>query len=131
MASLAFVVQVLPGKLDDWKEFHNQLDGLRRWDFEDQQRRVGLERHRVWLQDTPEGPVALVVQEGEEPERAHAILAASSHPFDVWFKEQVMELHGVDLIAAADDRGNALRRLSCTKRAIAGRNTTCPTSTRS
>ena len=97
MASLAFVVQVLPGKLDDWKEFHNQLDGLRRWDFEDQQRRLGLERHRVWLQETPEGPVALVVQEGEEPERAHAILAASSHPFDVWFREQVMELHGVDL----------------------------------
>ena len=97
VASLAFVVQVLPGKLDDWKEFHNQLDGLRRWDFEDQQRRLGLERHRVWLQDTPEGPVALVVHEGEEPERAHAILASSSHPFDVWFREQVMELHGVDL----------------------------------
>ncbi len=100
MASLAFTAPLLPGKLDAWKEFHNQLDGLRRWDFEDQQRRLGLVRHRVWLQETPAGPVALVVQEGEDPERARAILASSTHPFDVWFREQVMELHGIDLSEA-------------------------------
>ena len=100
MASLAFTAPVLPGKLDAWKEFHDQLDGLRRWDFEDQQRRLGLVRHRVWLQDTPEGPVALVLQEGEDPERARAILASSTHAFDVWFREQVMELHGIDLSEA-------------------------------
>lgn len=100
MASLAFTAPLLPGKLDAWKEFHNQLDGLRRWDFEDQQRRLGLVRHRVWLQETPAGPVALVVQEGEDPERARAILASSTHPFDVWFREQVKELHGIDLSEA-------------------------------
>ncbi len=102
MASLAFTAPVLPGKLDAWKEFHDQLDGLRRWDFEDQQRRLGLVRHRVWLQETSEGPVALVVQEGEDPERARAILASSTHAFDVWFKEQVMELHGIDLSEPPD-----------------------------
>lgn len=97
MASFAFAAPVLPDKLEAWKEFHNQLDGLRRWEFEDQQRRLGLVRHRVWLQDTPTGPVALAVQEGEDPERARALLAASEHPFDVWFKEQVLDLHGIDL----------------------------------
>ena len=97
MASVAFTAPVLPGKLDAWKEFHNQLDGLHRRDFEEQQRRLGLVRHRVWLQETPEGPVALVVQEGEEPERARAILAASTHPFDAWFRKQIKELHGIDL----------------------------------
>ena len=102
MASLAFTAPVLPGKLDDWKEFHSQLDGLRRWDFEDQQRRLGLVRHRVWLQETSEGPVALVVQEGADPERARAILASSTHAFDVWFKERVMELHGIDLSEPPD-----------------------------
>ncbi len=102
MASLAFSAPVLPGKLDAWKDFHNQLDGLRRWDFEDQQRRLGLVRHRVWLQDAPEGPVALVVQEGEDPERARAILAWSTHPFDVWFRGQIMELHGIDLSEPPD-----------------------------
>ena len=102
MASLAFTAPVLPGKLDEWKEFHSQLDGLRRWDFEDQQRRLGLVRHRVWLQETSVGPVALVLQEGEEPERARAILASSTHPFDVWFREQIMELHGIDLSQPPD-----------------------------
>ena len=97
VASVAYVLQVLPGKLDAWKEFHSQLDGLRRWDFEDQQRRLGLVRHRVWLQESSDGPMALVVQEGEDPERALTILAASSHPFDVWFREQVMDVHGIDL----------------------------------
>ena len=100
VASVAFTAPVLPDKLEAWKEFHEQLDGLRRWDFEDQQRRLGLIRHRVWLQDTPDGHVALVVQEGEDPERARALLAASNHPFDVWFKEQVLELHGLDLSQA-------------------------------
>ena len=102
MASVAFVAPLLPGKLEEWKEFHSQLDGLRRWDFEDQQRRLGLVRHRVWLQDTPDGPVALVVQEGEDPDRARAILASSTHPFDVWFREQVLELHGLDLSEPTD-----------------------------
>ena len=102
MASVAFVAPLLPGKLEAWKEFHNQLDGLHRWDFEDQQRRLGLVRHRVWLQDTPAGPVALVVQEGEDPDRARAILASSTHPFDVWFKERILELHGLDLSEPPD-----------------------------
>lgn len=102
MASVAFVAPLLPGKLEEWKEFHGQLDGLRRWDFEDQQRRLGLVRHRVWLQDTSAGPVALVVQEGEDPDRARAILASSTHPFDVWFKERVLELHGLDLSEPTD-----------------------------
>lgn len=97
VASVAFSVPVLPGKLDAWKEFHNQLDGPRRWDFEDQQRRLGLVRHRVWLQDGSEGAVALVVQEGEDPERARSLLASSRHPFDVWFRERIMALHGLDL----------------------------------
>lgn len=103
VASIAFTAPVLPDKLEAWKEFHEQLDGLRRWDFEEQQRRLGLIRHRVWLQDTPGGHVALVVQEGEDPERARALLAASDHPFDVWFKEQVLDLHGLDLSQAPDE----------------------------
>ena len=97
LASVAFTAPILPGKLEAWKQFHEQLDGLRRWDFEDQQRRLGLVRHRIWLQETGTGHVALVVQEGEDPERSNALLAASNHPFDVWFKEQVMGLHGLDL----------------------------------
>ena len=103
MASVAFTARVLPGKLDAWKAFHAQLDGPRRRDFEAQQRRLGLVRHRVWLHETAAGPVALVVQEGEEPERARAILAASTHPFDAWFREQVKELHGVDLSEPLDE----------------------------
>ena len=97
MASRALAVPILPGKLDAWKEFHEQLDGLHRWDFEDQQRRLGLQRHRVWLQETGGAHLALVVQEGEDPERARAILTSSTHPFDVWFKEKILELHGVDI----------------------------------
>lgn len=100
MASVAFTARVLPGKLDAWREFHEQLDGRRRRDFEEQQRRLGLVRHRVWLHETPEGPVALVVQEGEDPDRARAILATSTHPFDAWFREQIKELHGIDLAEA-------------------------------
>ena len=97
MASVAFAVPILPGKLEAWKQFNYEINGPRRKEFEDQQKRVGISRQRVWLQQTPGGDMALVVQEGEEPQRAMEALAAPTDAFDVWFREQIKDIHGLDL----------------------------------
>lgn len=97
MASVAFAAPILPGKLEAWKQFNYEINGLRRKEFEAQQKRVGITRQRVWLQHTPAGDMALIVQEGEEPQKAMEILGASDDEFDVWFKGQVKDIHGLDL----------------------------------
>lgn len=97
MASVAFAAPILPGKLEAWKRFNDELNGPQRKEFEDQQKRIGIARQRVWLQHTPAGDMVLVVQEGEDPQKAMEILGASDNAFDVWFKEQVKDVHGLDL----------------------------------
>ena len=43
------------------------------------------------------GDMALIVQEGEVPQKAMEILGASDNEFDVSFKGQVKDIHGLDL----------------------------------
>lgn len=97
MASVAFAAPILPGKLEAWNQFNDEINGARRKEFELQQKRIGITRQRVWLQHTPDGDMAIVVQEGEEPQRAMEALGASENEFDVWFKAQILDLHGLDL----------------------------------
>jgi hypothetical protein len=56
-------------------------------------------RERTFLQHTPQGDFAIVTLEGDHPEAAFAGFAKGTDPFTVWFKQQVMEIHGVDLNA--------------------------------
>ena len=43
------------------------------------------------------GEVALTCAEAEAPQEVIRRLAASEKPFDAWFKEKLLELHGYDL----------------------------------
>jgi hypothetical protein len=69
--------------------------GRRPAEFEDFHRRVGLTKERWYLQQTPEGELNLVTLVGD-PAGAIEKLRTSQEPFDVWFRERVKEVHGVD-----------------------------------
>ena len=43
------------------------------------------------------GSFVLVYIEAADPAKSFQILAESKHPFDVWFKDQVMQVSGQDL----------------------------------
>jgi hypothetical protein len=49
-----------------------------------------------FLQNTDEGDIVIAVLATADPERAARTYAESSEPFDVWFKQRVIELSGVD-----------------------------------
>lgn len=55
----------------------------------------------VWLLHTPRADVAVVCVDAQEPEHLLARLAASEHPFDRWFKEQLHKVCGLDLTPAS------------------------------
>ena len=46
---------------------------------------------------THQGDLVLVTLEGDHPETAFAEFGKRTDPFTVWFKQQVSEIHGMDL----------------------------------
>jgi hypothetical protein len=62
--------------------------------------RAFYDRHsaeEAWfLQNTDDGPIVIAVLAVDDPERAAKSYGESTDPFDVWFKQRVIEVSGVD-----------------------------------
>ena len=97
MAVLAMALPILPGKEDLCERTLADLAGPRRAEFAAARRRQGITRERIWRQHTPQGELELLYFETEDPARAFAEIASSQEPFDVWFREYVLETYGLDL----------------------------------
>jgi hypothetical protein len=98
MAMLAMAFPIPAGKTEQWKTFMAELMGPRKGEFAASRRSLGV-RERTFLQHTPQGDLVLVTLEGDHPDTAFAEFARRTDPFTVWFKQQVSEIHGMDLNA--------------------------------
>lgn len=96
MPSQAFALPILPGKLDDWWSFTRTMLDKRRSEYQQSRERLGISREMAWHQRTPAGDLALIFWEGDEPEQILQRIAVSSDPFDIWFREQMLHIHGLD-----------------------------------
>ena len=96
MKTIAFAVPILPGKTEQWKAFAAEIVGARRDEFEHSQKELGLTTENWYLQQTPQGDMAIVYMEGKDPAASLAELSKSQGSFEVWFKEQALEIHGID-----------------------------------
>ncbi len=97
MGSFASAFPVLPGKEDALRQFAQALAGPRRSEYEASRRRFGVTTERSYLQHTPQGAMLILYCEGDHLEQYFAGLGASQDPFDVWFRQQVQDIHGLDL----------------------------------
>jgi hypothetical protein len=96
--TLAFAVPILPGKTDaDRAAMESCRDGDRKADHAASRTRAGITRESVWIQSTPGGDVAVVVIEANDAGAAMGALASSQEPFDVWFRDVLKDVHGMDL----------------------------------
>jgi hypothetical protein len=96
MASLAFMVPLLPGGAERLARLRDELHGPRAAESADFYRRMRLTAERWYVQPTPQGDIVIVYLEGEDFAHTFGALAASREPFDVWFKGQAKAIHGVD-----------------------------------
>jgi hypothetical protein len=94
--ALIMALPILPGKEEEWRRFVQELEEYPR-EYEDLRRRLGIRSESVWLVLAACGEVALAYAEVEAPEEMIRRLAASEEPFDLWFKDKLLELHGYDL----------------------------------
>lgn len=92
---VGMVFPVVPGKSDALVAFANALMNERKAEYEISQ--ASVLKESWFLQPTPMGDVCVIHFEAPDPGAVFAGLAESNEPFDVWFREQVLETTGVDL----------------------------------
>lgn len=98
MPMVTFIAPVLPAREEEWRRFVQEVAEERLSEYEGLRRRLGFRNESVWLAHTKGGETAMVYLEAEDPERMVTALATSKEPFDVCFKEQLLECHGRDLV---------------------------------
>ncbi|GAC1348965.1 MAG: hypothetical protein NVSMB27_18640 [Ktedonobacteraceae bacterium] len=97
MASLAFAAPLLPGGAEVLRQTAKEAMEARRAVAQESTQRLGVSIEKWYLQSTPQGDMVIVYIDSEDLARAFQTLAASDAPFDVFFKQQALKAHGIDL----------------------------------
>ena len=96
MQHVCVAMPVLSAKTDTARTFIRQLDAERRGEYDQSERRIGITKEAWFLAALPSGDHLIGYMESADFESALGQFAASRDPFDVWFKEQFLEVTGFD-----------------------------------
>lgn len=97
MDHICLVMPVLPGRTADARAFMRELDTSRRDQFDTSERRIGITKELWYLASVPGGDQLVAYIESADFGRAIGLFSSSQEPFDVWFKDRMAEVTGVDL----------------------------------
>lgn len=92
---LGFCAPVPEGQTDSLKAFFTEA-GTRTQELTTSRTAVGITIERAFLNTSPEGDLVCVYLEGADPVMANEAWAASTDPYDVWFKREAEQITGVD-----------------------------------
>ena len=88
---------ILDGKVEVWKDWIRELNGSASTELKDFNGRYGLTRHAAWLTETPSGPAVIALHQGPGSNQFMPKLAAADREFDIWFRDKIKEIHGLDV----------------------------------
>jgi hypothetical protein len=88
---------VSAGKSDEARTFFKQLDHERRAEFDASERRIGITKELWYLAKLPAGDHVIGYMESNDFNHAFQSFVASRDPFDLWFKQQMLAVTGLDL----------------------------------
>ncbi len=97
ITELVLTFPILSGKVEAWRRFCQELSGSRLNQYEASRQRLGITRERMALIATSFGATAVTTIESLDGTRALGLLISSDRSFDVWYREKLRELHGVNL----------------------------------
>ena len=97
MSGIVLTFPILTGKVEAWRRFCQELSGSRRLSYEASRQRMGITRERLALVETTFGATAVTTLEAPDVDRALGQIIASEIPFDVWYRERLQKLHGINL----------------------------------
>ncbi len=101
MVATMYALPISREKVQVVRDFVAELLGPRRESFEESWRSKGIRCEVASLQEMPEGSLVLVYLEAEDVAHAFHELAISDTPFDRWYRDQVLNIYGVDLTTAS------------------------------
>jgi hypothetical protein len=97
MPGVILTFPIVSGKVEAWRRFCQELSGSRRQMYEASRHRLGITYERLALVETAFGSAAVTTFEAPDVDRALGQIIASPVPFDRWYREQMLELHGINL----------------------------------
>ena len=97
MSGIVLTFPILDGKVEAWRRFCQELCGFRRIPYEASRQKLGITRERLALVETAFGATAVTTLEAPDVAQALGQIIISVLPFDVWYREKLQELHGVNL----------------------------------
>jgi hypothetical protein len=112
MGSIGFVVPVLAGKEQADREWMDAMEGARREEYHAAWKSLGATRHTVWQQQTPSGIVDVVYLEADDIPTLMDGISSSNEPFHQWFRERVLDAHGIDLTSQAPPQSEQIHDTS-------------------
>ena len=97
MSGIVLTFPILAGKVEAWRRFCQELSGSRRKTYEASRQRLGITRERLALVNTAFGATAVTTLEAPNVALALGQIIASVLPFDLWYRKQLLNLHGINL----------------------------------
>jgi hypothetical protein len=95
MSSLTLILPILPGKLEAVRQACALAFDVRRSEYEQSRRRLGITRETLWLAGS--GDYLFWLVEAGDLGGLWPRLGASELAFDHWLLRHIREAHGVDL----------------------------------
>lgn len=95
---MPFLVRAFPlvRPLDEARSFLAEVAGPRRSEADRFYARFGVSHESIYLQDTPNGQILIVVTLIQDAPEAGGRYGAAAEAFEQWFKGEVLRLTGVD-----------------------------------
>ena len=97
MPGIILTFPIVAGKVEAWRRFCQELSGSRRQPYEASRQRMGITREQLALVETAYGAMAVTTLEAPDVDRALGQIIASETLFDVWYRERLQKLHGINL----------------------------------
>jgi hypothetical protein len=97
MDQICLVLPILPGKTAAARDFMRELEGARKAEYDQSERRIGIGKEVWYLATLPTGDHFVAYMESPDFGTALNMFAQSRDAFDLWFKQRLAEATGVDL----------------------------------
>jgi hypothetical protein len=102
MNHVCLTFAVLPGQEERARAFMGELEGARRVAYAESERRVGIDKELWFIGVLGDQEVLIGYMESSDFASAMALFSASRNGFDLWFKEHLDTVTGVDLNDPSD-----------------------------
>lgn len=95
--ALILVAPILPGKTEAWRRFVQETSELHRHEYEASRRHLGIVAEWLWLVTIERRETAVIAVMATHPERIWGEIAVSERLFDLWYRQQLVRLLGIEL----------------------------------